>query len=455
MLRRHFLGAIAASTVALRAKSALPNVIMIYCDDLGYGDVGCYGSKIPTPNIDKMAAEGIRFTHFYSASPVCTPSRASLLTGRYAVRTGMPSVIGPGDQSGLPSTETNIAQVMKKTGYRTMCIGKWHLGDAARHLPTNKGFDEYYGIPYSNDMLPRPLLHNNEVIEQPAQLDTLTPRYTAQAIRFITAGSDKPFFLYLPHTYPHIPLGASPKFRGKSGFGLYGDVVMELDWSVGEILRTLKENGLDDSTLVMFSSDNGPWFQGTAGALRGRKGDTFEGGMRVPFIARMPGRIPAGQVSTAFASTLDILPTVANLTGSRLPSNPLDGIDIWPIFSGSTAPLTREVFLYFNFWDIQCARMGNWKLHVSRHNVAAYSPSPAAGLMNLPLRNPELYDLATDPEEGYDRAGDYPEVVAAIRAQIEGLLPSFPAEVRGSWVGTQARHVYSTPAGALPELTPD
>ena len=455
MLRRHFLGAIAASTVALRAKSALPNVVMIYCDDLGYGDIGCYGSKIPTPNIDKMAAEGIRLTHFYSASPVCTPSRASLLTGRYAVRTGMPSVIGPGDQSGLSSTETNIAQVMKRTGYRTMCIGKWHLGDAARHLPTNKGFDEYYGIPYSNDMLPRPLLHNTEVIEQPAQLNTLTSRYTAQAIRFITAGGDKPFFLYLPHTYPHIPLGASPKFRGKSGFGLYGDVVMELDWSVGEILRALKENGLDDSTLVMFSSDNGPWFQGSAGALRGRKGDTFEGGMRVPFIARMPGRIPAGQVSAAFASTLDILPTVANLTGSRLPSNPLDGIDIWPMLTGSTAELTREVFLYFNYWDIQCARMGNWKLHVSRHNAAAYSPSPTAGLMNLPLPNPELYDLASDPEEGYDRAGDYPEVAAAIRARIEAILPSFPAEVRGSWAGTQARHVYATPVGALPEYTPD
>ena len=455
MLRRQFLGALAASAAALRAKTTLPNVVMIYCDDLGFGDVGCYGSNISTPNIDKMAAEGIRLTHFYSASPVCTPSRASLLTGRYAVRSHLPAVIGPGDKAGLPMTETNIAQMLKSNGYRTICIGKWHLGDAKENLPTNKGFDEFYGIPFSNDMPPRPLMHNTEVIEEPARLDTLTLRYTEQAVRFITAASDKPFFLYLPHTYPHIPLGASPRFRGKSGYGLYGDVVQELDWSVGEILRTLSENGLDDSTLVIFSSDNGPWFQGSAGSLRGRKGDTFEGGMRVPFIARMPGRIPAGQVSSSFASTLDFLPTIANFTAARLPANPLDGIDIWPLLNGSTADLPREVFLYFNFWDIQCARMGNWKLHVSRHNVAAYSPSPMAGLLNLPLANPELYDLVSDPEEGYDRADEFPEVVASIRARIEAMLPSFPEEVRASWAGTHRRHVYQTPAGALPEPYPN
>ncbi len=280
------------------APARLPNIVFIYCDDLGYGDLGCYGSKIRTPNIDRMASEGVRFTQFYSANPVCSPSRAALLTGRYPTRAGVPRVLFPYDKVGLPDSETTIAQMLKPKGYKTMCVGKWHLGHLPEFLPTRRGFDEYYGIPYSNDMNPRVLLHATEAgvetVEQTATLETLTPRYTEQAVRFIERSKGSPFFLYMPHTYPHIPLGASPRFRGKSPLGLYGDVVEEIDWSVGEVLASIRKNGLDDNTLVMLSSDNGPWYQGSPGRLRGRKGMTYEGGVREPFLARFPGRIPKG-----------------------------------------------------------------------------------------------------------------------------------------------------------------
>ena len=296
LARRRFLqlsaGAAAAGLAA--APPRPPNIVMIYVDDLGYGDLGCYGSNIRTPNLDRMAAEGVRFTQFYSANPVCSPARAALLTGRYPTRTGVPNVIMAPDKTGLSPSETTLAALLKPQGYKTMCIGKWHLGHQPQYLPTNRGFDEYYGIPYSNDMTPRPLMHNTEVLEEPAVLETLTPRYTQQALQFVERSKDSPFFLYMPHTFPHIPLAASPRFRGKSPLGLYGDVVEELDWSVGEVLAKLKQTGLDNQTLVMFSSDNGPWYQGSPGQLRGRKGSTYEGGVREPFLARFPGRIPRG-----------------------------------------------------------------------------------------------------------------------------------------------------------------
>jgi arylsulfatase A-like enzyme len=361
--RREFLKATAGALVVapLLASTPPPNVVLIYADDLGYGDLGCYGSKIRTPNLDRMAAQGMRFTQFYSANPVCSPSRAALLTGRYPTRVGVPKVLFPEDTGGLAESEMTIAQLLKGKGYRTMCIGKWHLGRPARYMPTSRGFDEYFGIPYSNDMNPRPLIHDLDVIEEPATLETLTPRYTEQAVRFIARSRRNPFFLYMPHTYPHIPLAASERFRGKSGAGPYGDAVEEIDWSAGQILGALNSHGLDRNTLVIFSSDNGPWYQGSPGRLRGRKGSTYEGGVREPFLARFPGRISPGTVSRAVTSTMDILPTLAGLCGASRPEKPLDGIDIWPVLTGKTPTLEREALLYFDDWNVQCARWGRWE----------------------------------------------------------------------------------------------
>ena len=456
LARRRFLqlSAAAAGVSLAAAPPRPPNIVMIYVDDLGYGDLGCYGSNIRTPNLDRMAAEGVRFTQFYSANPVCSPARAALLTGRYPTRTGVPNVIMAPDKTGLSPSETTLAALLKPQGYKTMCIGKWHLGHQPQYLPTNRGFDEYYGIPYSNDMTPRPLMHNTEILEEPAVLETLTPRYTRQALQFIERSKDSPFFLYMPHTFPHIPLAASPRFRGKSPLGLYGDVVEELDWSVGEVLAKLKQTGLDNQTLVMFSSDNGPWYQGSPGQLRGRKGSTYEGGVREPFLARFPGRIPRGTVCRGIAGTIDIVPTVARLTGAALPKLPVDGIDIWPLLSGARPSLEREALLYFDGWNLQCARLGKWKLHVARYNTFAYSPAPAGGRINLPLQHPELYDIEHDPTEAYDAAPENPAIVAEITARIDRLIAGFPEEVKQAWAQTRARQTTDRPAGALPAPAP-
>ena len=345
-------------------------------------------------------------------------------------------------------------QMLKGAGYRTMCIGKWHLGHHPQYLPTARGFDEYFGIPYSNDMTPRPLLHNTTQIEEPAVLETLTPRYTEQAVQFIESARTGRFFLYMPHTFPHIPLAASSRFRGKSLLGLYGDVVEELDWSVGEVLSALRRTGVDSNTLVMFSSDNGPWYQGSAGALRGRKGSTYEGGVREPFLARFPGRIPKGTVCNGLSGTVDILPTVAKLTGAPLPKAPLDGIDIGPLLTGARPSLEREALLYFDDWNLQCARWGKWKLHFARYNTMAYNPAPAGGRVNLALRPPELYDLERDPMESYDVAAANPETVREIRARVDRLLATFPEQVKKAWAETQGRETAVTPAGALPRAAP-
>jgi arylsulfatase len=423
---------------------------MIYCDDLGYGDLGCYGSKIRTPNVDRMASEGVRFTHFYSGNPVCSPSRAALLTGRYPTRVGVPRVLFPTDTTGLPDSEITIARMLKARNYATMCIGKWHLGHLTQFLPMNRGFDEYYGIPYSNDMNPRVLLHNAETIENPAKLETLTPRYTAEALRFVERSKGAPFFLYMAHTYPHIPLGASDRFRGKSPLGLYGDVVEELDWSTGEILGALKKHGLDNNTLVMFSSDNGPWYQGSPGRLRGRKGTTWEGGQRVPFIARFPGRIPGNRMCQGVGSVMDILPTLAGLCGVPAPANPADGIDIWPLISVRKPELERDALLMFDNIHLQCARWKQWKLHLARYNSAVYSPAPAGGRVNLPLPAPELYDVVNDPDESYDCASEYPEIVAQIRSRIDRLMAGFPENIRKDYDQTKSRQVKPTAAGNFP-----
>ncbi len=447
--RREFLAGLTGAAFAPAARPR-PNIVLIYCDDLGYGDLGVYGSKIRTPNLDRLAGQGTRFTNFYSANPVCSPSRAALLTGRYPTRVGVPRVLFPQDKGGLSLTETTLAQVFKNAGYRTKCVGKWHLGSQPEYLPTERGFDEYFGIPYSNDMTPRVLLRNKEVVEQTATLETLTPRYTEEAVSFIGRNAAAPFFLYLPHTDPHIPLAASKRFRGKSPLGLYGDVIEELDWSVSEVLAALKKAGQEHNTLVLFSSDNGPWYQGSPGRLRGRKGSTYEGGVREPFLAWMPGRIPAGRICDGVAGTVDILPTVARLAGASLPQAPLDGIDIWPMLSGAAPSIEREVLLYFDNWDLQCGRWRKWKLHVARYNSFIYGPAPAVGRFNLPLRPPELYDLEADPEESYDIAAENPRIVAEIRGRMERLLPTFPEEVKKAWEETQARETRPHEPGRLP-----
>lgn len=454
LARRSFLKSATAAALApvLSAAPERPNIVLIYADDLGYGDLGCYGSPIRTPNLDRMAHEGMRFTNAYSANPVCSPSRTALLTGRYPTRAGVPRVLFPRDTEGLPDSETTIAQVLKPAGYKTMCIGKWHLGHHPAYLPTSRGFDEYYGIPYSNDMVPCPLMHNIEVIEEPARQDTLTARYTEQAVRFIGKSKDSPFFLYMPHTFPHIPLHASKPFRGKSKLGLYGDVIEELDWSVGEVLAAIGKAGVDRNTLVLFSSDNGPWYQGSPGIFRGRKGSSYEGGVREPFIARFPGRVPAGRVSNGVASTMDVLPTVARLCGAPLPEKPLDGIDIWPLLAGEKESIDREALLYFDNYHLQCARWRNWKLHIARYNVMAYNPAPQGGRVNLPLKNPELYNLDLDPSESYDVAPENPQVVKTILARAEALIAGFPEPVRTAWEETRKRNVGNSATGALPRI---
>jgi arylsulfatase A-like enzyme len=455
--RRAFLAAVggAVGSLAVRAQGAEnPNVIIIFADDMGYGDVGCYGSDIPTPNIDLLAKEGVRLTRFYSASPVCSPSRAALLTGRYPVRTGIVNVLMPNSRNGLPATERTLPKVLKERGYRTACIGKWHLGAAQESLPQRNGFDEFFGIPYSHDMSPLPVLRDGTVAEEAGDLAALTTRFTTEAVDFIRRNRNAPFFLYLAHVAPHIPLTPSAAFRNKSGHGLYGDVIAELDWSVGQVMQALRQNGLDENTLVVFTSDNGPWYQGSTGNLRGRKGSTFEGGVREPFIARWPGRIPAGTATQGIGSTMDLLPTIARLAGADLPADRVDGVDIWPMLSGAQPYVEREALLFFDSWQVQCVRWGPWKLHLSRYNTHPWTLDPPGGRHNLPLPQPELYDVDTDPGESYDRAPENPDLVNELRARAERILLSMPDQVRSDWQSTLKRRVMSTPVGALPRPEP-
>jgi arylsulfatase A len=449
---------LAAQQRSLLSPSGLPlrkqpNIVLIYGDDLGSGDLGCYGSKFPTPNLDAMASQGVLFRQCASGNAVCSPARAALMTGRYPTRVGVPDVLQPTDTGGLSLSETTMADMLKAAGYATMCIGKWHLGSTPQYMPTNRGFGGFYGLPYSNDMAPLPLIHNTTVLEEPAVLNTLTQRYTEQAVSFISNSKGSPFFLYMPHTFPHIPIAASSQFLGQSGFGLYGDTLAEIDWSVGQVLSALHANGLDDNTLVMFSSDHGPWFEGSNRGLHGRKGETWEGGFRVPFIARFPGQIPMGHVCTTMATTMDVLPTVARLSSAPLPRAPLDGHDIWPLMTGTSSgppAIAREAFLYFDSWNLQCARLGPWKLHLTRYNTPPWIPLPANWRMNLPLASPELYNLEDDPAETTDMAANHPEVVAAITARVQAMLPTFPSNVQSAWANTMSRQPVYCPSGGWP-----
>lgn len=447
--RRRFLE-LGLSAPALRAATRPPNVVLIYADDLGYGDLSCYGSSIATPHIDSLAKDGTRFTQFSSPHPICSPSRAALMTGRYAQRVGVPRNFGARSTNGMSLEEATFAQVLKGRGYRTMCVGKWHLGHVGPYHPVRRGFDGYFGIPYSNDMNPPSLLRDEQVLERAANMDTLSGRYAEEAVSFIDKARNRPFFLYHPHTFPHIPLGASARFRGRSGLGRYGDTLQEVDWGVGEILAALRRNGLEENTLVIFSSDNGPWYQGHPGPLRNRKGTTYEGGVRVPFLARWPGRIPSGRTCHGVASTLDLLPTVAKLCGAAMPEKPLDGADIWPLLSGSREGMEREILFYFMDWNAQTARWKNWKLHISRYNVIRYAMEPRPVPVNLPLIPPELYDLAKDPGESYDVAPENPRVVEEIRERFDRVMTTMPDEVGEAYRETMARKPLPSSRGAVP-----
>ena len=446
MNRRKFLTSAAASVAATSISSAAqaqplrapnpdkpPNIVLMICDDLGHGDPACYGSNLSTPNIDRLAAEGLRCAHHDSAHPLCSASRAAVLTGRYAPRSNVPNVYFPQDTDGMDLDESTIANVLKQRQYRSMAIGKWHLGHAPKYLPPNRGFDGYFGVPYSVDMHPLPLIENTQVIEPHADRDLLTPRYTQKALEFIEADSEKPFFLYLAFSYPHIPIHASARFRGKSRQGIYGDAVMEIDWSVGEILRALERRGLDENTLIIFTSDHGPWFQGCPGELRERKGSTYEGGVRVPMVARWQGVIPAGRVVEEWTSHLDFLPTFAALSGAPLPSKLLDGINISGLLTGRQEKIERGVILYFQGWDLQCARWGDWKLHLARYNTPWYYPAPPGGQHNFRLAKPELYNIAEDPMESYDVAARHPRIVEKILAEVREHRGSFTAKMRDAY----------------------
>lgn len=419
-----------------------PNIIIIYADDMGWGDLGCYGHpSIRTPNLDRMAAEGMRFTDFYSAAEVCTPSRASLLTGRYAIRSGMchsqRRVLHSRATGGLPKDEITLPELLKAQGYATAMIGKWHLGHLPEHLPLNHGFDSYFGMPYSNDMLPAtnapagrakffvenidywrtPLIRGTNIVEEHPDQRQLTRRYTEESQRIVRESKARPFFLYIAHNFPHVPLFASEKFRGKSPAGLYGDVVEELDWSVGEVLKTLREEKLDQKTLVVFSSDNGPWLifnqhGGSAGPLREGKGSTWEGGMRVPGIAWWPGRIKPGTVQREVATTMDLFATCARLGGARLPTDrPIDGRDISPLLFG-TGSVAPAPFFYYRGSDLYAVRLGPWKAHYI--TGPGYGPEKPA-----PHQPPLLFHLGEDPGERFNIATNHPAVLEKLDKAVQ------------------------------------
>jgi arylsulfatase A-like enzyme len=389
-----------------------PNFIVIFTDDQGYADVGCFGAEgFATPHIDRMAAEGAKFTSFYAA-PVCSPSRAALLTGCYPQRVSIPRVLFPKDNIGLNPDEITIADILKTRGYATCCIGKWHLGHLPQFLPTRQGFDYYFGIPYSNDMKPVVLVENEQTIETKPDQSQLTRRYTEKAVEFITTNKDRPFFVYLPHTMPHVPLFSSVAFVGNTSGRLYGNVIMELDSSVGQILRTLKQLGIDEKTLVIFTSDNGPWLSkgdhgGSAKPLRGGKFDTYEGGMREPCVMRWPGKIPAGMVCSEVATTMDFLPTLAKLAGAKPPADRIiDGKDIWPLMTRPKAKTPyKELFYYFE-GQLGAVRAGDWKLVLKRKRG------------NEQIL-PGLYNLARDIGEQNDLSQQRPEIVRRLAALAE------------------------------------
>ena len=470
------------STTALLALTACatqrptdappPNIVVIFIDDMGYADIGPFGGTIPTPNLDRMAKEGMKFTDFVVSSAVCSASRAALLTGCYHKRVGIAGALAPDAQIGLADTETTIAELCKQKGYATACFGKWHLGHHPKFLPLQHGFDEYFGLPYSNDMWPLhpdyaklppdaakrkqgypdlPLIEGNRIVNSKVTGEdqaNLTTWYTEHAVSFIERHRDHPFFLYVPHSMVHVPLFVSDKFRGKSKQGLYGDVVMEIDWSVGQILDTLHRLDLDDNTLVLFTSDNGPWLSygnhaGSAGPLREGKGTMFEGGIREPTIMRWPGHVPAGAACSELASTIDLLPTIGKLIGAELPQHTIDGLDITPLLFGTPGAVSpHEVFCcYYAGGELQAVRDAHWKLHFP-HQYATLAGRPGgidgspAPYENVPIAL-SLYDLHADPGEAKDVAAAHADVVE----RLQRLAQAARADLGDTLTGTKGTGV--------------
>ena len=423
-----------STSVLSLAAAEKPNIVVIFIDDMGYADIAPFGAtKQKTPNLDRMATEGIKLTSFYAA-PVCSVSRAQLLTGCYGARISVPGVYHPASHSGLNPSERTIAECLKDEGYSTMAIGKWHLGDQAEFLPTRHGFDRYFGLPYSNDMQRvstetgesvMPLLRDDKVAEliTDEQQPQLTARYTDEALGFIRENKDRPFFLYFPHTPIHTPIFPGKDFQGKSSNGRLGDWVEEIDWSTGRLLDTLRELKLDKNTLVIFTSDNGPWLtkksdSGSAGPLRGGKGSTWEGGVRVPTLAWWPGKIPAGTTCDSVAGTIDLLPTAVALAGGNLPDKlKVDGRDISTLLFGKTTESPRHAHFYFSGFNLQAVRQGPWKLAVTPQGEHMGTPPPedASG------PEPRLYHLENDIAERVNVAAENPEVVSRLKALADTI----------------------------------
>jgi len=414
---------------AQRAADAPPNFIVVMANDLGYGDIGVYGSAlIKTPNLDRMALNGARLDSFYASANICTASRGGLLTGRYPIRLDLVNdVARPTNDMHLAMEEITLAEALGDNGYATALFGKWHLGSRLEWSPLQSGFDEFFGLLHSNDMTPLELYRDDQIIEDPVNQSTLTERYTREAIRFMEENRDQPFFLYIPHTMPHVPLYVSEPFEGRSAAGLYGDVVETLDWSMGEILETLARLGLSEDTLVIFTSDNGPWFEGSSGRYRDRKGSSWEGGQRVPFIAHWPGTIPSGTVNNEPAMNIDLFPTLLALAGTPLPADrTIDGKNMLPMLTESAAS-PHEVLYLFNANRIAGVRSGNWKLVLETQYRAAVpsfdNPDSYYGPNGL------LFNLEVDPSETYSYAREFPEVVARLRGYLRQGQEEFQSAV--------------------------
>lgn len=454
------------------AERSLPNVVIIFTDDQGYRDVGVFGARgFQTPNLDRLAAQGRMFTQFYVAQAVCSASRAALLTGCYPNRVGITGALGPRSKTGIHADEVTLAELVKPRGYATAIFGKWHLGDRPQFLPTRHGFDEWFGLPYSNDMWPPhpeakpdtypdlPLYENETVVNpsvQPRDQEQLTTQYTGHAVRFIERNARRPFLLYVAHSMPHVPLHVSARFKGKSTAGLYGDVIMEIDWSVGEILGALERCGLTDNTLVIFASDNGPWLSygrhaGSALPLREGKGTSWEGGVRVPCLMRWPGRIPAGTVCQQPLMTIDLFPTIAALTGAQLPAHRLDGLDVWPLIAAQRGAVNPHdfYFLYYNRNDLEAVLSGDgrWKL-VLPHAFRTLAGIPG-GTNGLPAKYSsaraalELYDLRRDVRETRNIAAQHPERVARLSAAAERMRAELGDDL------TSTKPTAARPAGSI------